>query len=289
MSEEQADILRHHNETRYLECLSALYNAESWTFQEPQIVRASDYDGNEFDREKLIPELMHLRRKIIEQVNENPRAIAFGEHDEWLLFREIPEMEGAWNVLSAATWSTTYEYMGHGQERPIRHTTNEKVRAQAREIHQWLDKIEANARKTYEARRELTRGLTNYELDVREINGEECTQRALDEELEKARDKAQDAQYDYEKANPEFRRVDAREVYWEIYNKERAHTTHHTIGRRVCSKCGGASEQGWTESEADGCAQDWAVTSRSWENCLEGCGRSNQRHHIHSSGGSFYN
>lgn len=287
MSEEQAAILLHHNESRYNECLSALCNGESWTFQEPQIVRASDWDGNEYPREKLIPELMHLRRKIIEQIENNPRAISFGEYGEWLLFREIPEMNGAWDVLSAATWSKTYEYLGHGHEREVRHTTNEKVRAQGREIQQWLDKIEKNARKTYDARRDLLRGLTKYELDVMEINGEPCTQRALDKELEKARDKAQDAQYDYEKENPDFRRTDARAIYWEIYNKERAHTTHHTIGRHVCSKCGGESDTRWTESEADGCAQDWAVTSRSWRTCLEGCGDSHKRHHIHSSGGSF--
>ena len=287
MSEEQAAILRHHNESRYNECLETLCNGESWTFQEPQMVRANDYDGYEYDREVVIPELMHLRRKVIEQIENNPRAIAFGEHGEWLLFREIPEMEGAWDVLSAAAWSKTYEYLGHGQEREIRHVSNDKVRAQAREIRQWLDKIETNARKTYDAQRELIRGLTNYELDVMEINGEPCTKSALDFELDKAREQAQIARYAYEKANPDFRRTDARDLYWEIYNKERAHTSHYTQARCICSKCGGESSQRWSEREADGCAQDWAVTSRSWRTCLEGCGDSDKRHHIHSSGGSF--
>lgn len=287
VSEEQAAILMHHNESRYNECLETLRNGEAWTFQEPRVLIDSDYDGYEYDREVLIPELMHLRRKIIEQIRDNPRAIMFGDNQEWLLFQEIPEMEGAYDVLSAALCETTWEYLGHGQERMVKHKSNEKVREQAFELQQWLDGIQENARAAHKARRDLINGLTKYEFAVREIDGERVSEHKMTKRYEDARAKASDARLDYEDENPECTRKEKTDAYWETYHKETANLTNYTMTRRVCSKCGGASEMGWTESEADGCAQDWAVTSWSWRNCLEGCGRSDKRHHIHSSGGSF--
>lgn len=214
----------------YYECLETIsYNDKTWTFSTPKTVKSRDIDGYEYDRIVLIPELMELRRKIIEQVNENPRAIDFEyETGEWLLW-SIPELQGGRAILDGALWGQTWEYLGHGQHREVNHVRCDKVKEQAQEIQEWLNNLEKKCQRMSDARAKMLKALTHWEQDCGES----------------------------------------------------------FLMKRVCSKCGGEASYGFDEPEADGCPEDWAVTSRSWDVCLEGCGEMNKRFHIHSSGGTY--